>query len=275
MKIDRVILAVDNNPTYTIYWNIVSKVWFDKFGIKPTLIFYGDEPDFEKNNFIFNDFEYKLLNPIPEISDPSPNWVVPWLLFWGASQYPNEVCLLCGIDQIPTSNFFFEKIKNYDDDKFIIGFSDAYKTYTKETLGYFNTQTNSMYPSSHLVGKGSLFKKIFDIDKNYKIELKKVFDSKEKYYLNNKFYKESKLWGLDECYGSDKISQYQDQKNLVYLDIFWNYWHPRRIDLNGNINSDFNLELLKNGHYSELTCKGYDKYSDKINLVLNSIKHNN
>ena len=33
MKIDRVILSVNNNPTYTVFWNIVSKIWKEKFNI--------------------------------------------------------------------------------------------------------------------------------------------------------------------------------------------------------------------------------------------------
>jgi hypothetical protein len=78
----------------------------------------------------------------------------------------------------------FDLIDEHNDDKFIIGFSDAYKSYTKETLGYFNTHSNVMYPSSHLVGKGVLFKNIFNVDENYEDELSKVFQNKEKYYLN-------------------------------------------------------------------------------------------
>ena len=275
MKIDRVILAVDNNPIYTVYWNIVSQVWLKKFNIKPTLLFYGNEEEFKNNNFIVDDLDYKILTPIPEISNPNPNWVVPYSLFWGASQYSDDVCLLSGIDQIPIGNFFFEKLTEYDNDSFVVGFSDAYKTYDKDTLGYFNIQNGIMYPSSHLVGKGKMFKKIFEIDEIYDIEMRKVFESKNRYHLNNRFYSDSKLWGLDECYASEKIVSYPNQSEIKHLEIFWDYWHPRRIDLNGNINSDFNLDLLNEGYYSELTCKGYESYQEKINLVLNSIRHNN
>jgi len=272
MKIDRVILAVDNNPKYTIYWNVVSQVWLQKFNIKPTLLFHGTKEEFEKNNFTVEGLDYYVLDPIPEISDPSPNWVIPWSLFWGASKYPEDVCLLSGIDQIPIGNLFFDLINEHNNDKFIIGFSNAYKSYTKETLGYFNTHSNVMYPSSHLVGKGVLFKNIFNVDENYEDELLKVFQNKEKYHLNNKFYSNSKLWGLDECYGSDKINEYPDQEKIIYLDIFWGYWHPRRIDLDSNINVNFNIDMLKEGYYSELTSKDFLGHGSKIQLILNNIK---
>ena len=240
MKIDRVILAVDNNPIYTVYWNIVSQVWLKKFNIKPTLLFYGNEEEFKNNNFIVDDLDYKILTPIPEISNPNPNWVVPYSLFWGASQYSDDVCLLSGIDQIPIGNFFFEP--------------------------------QTPFP---LLGKGKMFKKIFEIDEIYDIEMRKVFENRNRYHLNNRFYSDSKLWGLDECYASEKIVSYPNQSEIKHLEIFWDYWHPRRIDLNGNINCDFNLDLLNEGYYSELTCKGYQTYQEKINLVLNNIKHNN
>jgi len=45
MKIDRVILSVDNNPTYRVFWNIVSKIWKEKFNINPTLFFHGTEKE--------------------------------------------------------------------------------------------------------------------------------------------------------------------------------------------------------------------------------------
>lgn len=271
MKIDRVILSVDNNPTYTVFWNIVSKIWKEKFNINPTLFFHGTEKDFINNNFNVEGCDYKILNNLPEISDPSPNWVVPWSLFWGASLFEDDVCLLSGIDQIPIGNYFFDQLSKIEDDKFVIGFSDAYKTYNKDTLGYFNTKTNVLYPSSHLVGKGKNFKKIFTIEESFEDELNKVYNSKDRYYLNNKFYNDSKLWGLDECYASEKLSAHENKNEIIMLDIFWNYWHPRRIDLNGGINVDFNLELLKNGHYSEVTCKGYEEYKEKMESIIQNI----
>ena len=45
MKIDRVILVLNNNPTYTHFWKVVSKVWKNNFNIKPTLIFNGTQKE--------------------------------------------------------------------------------------------------------------------------------------------------------------------------------------------------------------------------------------
>jgi hypothetical protein len=270
MKIDRVILVLNNNPTYTHFWKIISEVWKNNFNIKPTLIFNGTQKEFEDNNFGIPPEDYIIVNTIPEVSESNPDWSVTWSFFWGASQFPNDTCLISGIDQIPLGDFFFKKILEFSDEKFIIGFSDAYKGYDKNKLGYFNTATNVLFPSSHLVGKGKKFKEIFEIDDEWQDEIFKVYNSRNRYHLNNKFYP-GKLWGLDECYASEKISVHKNQEDLIHLDIFWNYWVKNRIDLCGGINSNFNINLLKEGHYSELTTKNYQAHKSKIENIINNI----
>jgi len=270
MKIDRVILATNNNPIYSKQWNIVAPIWKNIFNINPTLVFYGSENDFLSNNFNLEGYDYHILNFLPDFSEPNPDWVVTWSLFFTSSKYDEDICLLSGIDQIPTSRLFFEKLEDIDDNKFVVGFADAYQTYNKDTLGYFNTQTNVMYPSSHLVGKGKKFKEIFKIDEEWETEIKKVFNSKSRYHLNNKFYS-SKMWGIDECYASEKISLYENNNDIEYFNIFWNYWHPRRIDLDGKINFEYDLNKLKEGYYSELTCKNIQSYNHKFTEIINTI----
>jgi hypothetical protein len=270
MKIDRVILVLNNNPSYTHFWKVVSKVWKDNFNITPTLIFNGTQSEFDGNNFGIPPEDYIIVNKVPEVSEPNPDWSVTWSFFWGASQFPNDTCLLAGIDQIPLGDFFFKKISEFSDDKFIIGFSDAYKNYTKDTLGYFNTVTNVLYPSSHLVGKGKKFKEIFEINDKWEDEVLKVFNSQDRYHLQNNFYT-VKLWGLDECYASEKISVHKNQEDFIHLDIFWDYWVKNRIDFCGKINSNFDINLLKEGHYSELTTKNYQAHRSKIENIINNL----
>ena len=270
MKIDRVILTLNNNKTYTPSWNIVAPIWENIFNIKPTLIFNGTQEEFDSNNFDLSFGDYIILDSIPGVSEPNPDWSVTWSLFWGASQYPDDVCLLSGIDQIPIGDFFFKEILKYDDDKFVIGFSDAYTNYDINTLGYFNTQTNVLYPSSHLAGKGKKFKEIYQILDNWEDEIVKVFNTKDRYHLKNNFYL-NRLWGLDECYSSEMISIFNKQEDIVHLGIFWDYWYKNRIDLNGRINHNFDIDLVKSGYYSEVTCKGIEYHKDEIEMIINNI----
>jgi hypothetical protein len=88
--------------------------------------------------------------------------------------------------------------------------------------------------------------------------------------LKNKFYT-VKLWGLDECYASEKISIHKNPEDLIYLDIFWDYWVKNRIDFCGNVNKNFDINLVKEGHYSEITTKNFFAHKTKIENIINNI----
>jgi len=271
MKVDKVIIALDNNETYTHFWNLFAPIWVDVFKIKPVLIFNGTTDEFNQLNFNVTNCEHIIVNKIESLPNTRPDWSVTWSLFWGVTQFKEDVCMLIGVDQLPLSLFFFDKIKDYSNDDFIVGFSDAYTNYNKETLGYFNTKSNVMYPSSHLVGKGIVFKEIFEIEDLWEDEVKKVYSKKELFYLNCIFYPNT-LWGLDECYSSDKIFNFANKEKIQHLNIFWDYWHKNRIDLGGNINDNFSIDNLKNGQYSELTTKNYFGDKIKIDTIIDVIK---
>ena len=83
MKIDRVILVLNNNPSYTHFWKVVSKVWKDNFNITPTLIFNGTQSEFDGNNFGIPPEDYIIVNKVPEVSEPNPDWSVTWSFFGG------------------------------------------------------------------------------------------------------------------------------------------------------------------------------------------------
>ena len=273
MKIDKVIIATDNNPTYVSFWNVVSSIWSEIFKIQPILIFNGTVDEFNNLGLNVKEGEFFIVDKIPNISESRPDWGVTWSLFWGTSKFENDVCMLTGIDQIPLGNFFFRQIEQISNDDFVIGFSDAYKTHTKDTLGYFNTNTNVMFPSSHLVGKGKLFKEIFEINDSWVEEITKVYSCKNLYHLNCHFYP-GKLWGLDECYASDKIVSYENKHKIHHLDIFWNFWHKNRIDLSVISANNIELGKLKSGFYSELTTKNYGLHKPIIDKIIEILKQN-
>ena len=47
MKVDRVILVSNNNRMYSDFWNNLSYTYKIKFGIQPTLVFFGTESEKE------------------------------------------------------------------------------------------------------------------------------------------------------------------------------------------------------------------------------------
>jgi len=257
MKIDRVIFCLNNNPVYSSFWNKYSKVWRDKYKIKPTLIYNGTHDEIKHLKLSEEYGEIILLPIVEEVSIYKRlDWSVTWSLFWGAAMFENETSMLCGIDQLMLTNFFIDHLKDVPDDKYVIGFADAYKNYTPQTLGYmFSPESDralakrspaSYFPSSHHVAKGALYKDVFKIEDTWQDEVKKVFSHRNKYHHTN----EVTFWGLDECYSSDLIYSYEKEEVFHLPEFFYSYWHPARIDRGGQ-NVQYDVQKLRNGDYSE------------------------
>jgi hypothetical protein len=256
MKINKIIMCLDNNKNYTCYWNIVSDVWINLYKIDPVLIFVGSEEDLESNNFKHKE---KIIK-IDKLNLPLCH--ITWSLFWATQFFENETCMITGIDQIPLSKFFINEIEKIPEEKYVVGISDCYENYTKDVLGYFNTKTNVLYPSSHQVAKGKIFKKIFDLSASWEEESNKFINSAERYYISAE-----NLWGLDECYSSEKISIY-DQSKIEYLKIGKSWFLKNRIYLGS---TNYSMQEVKKGSYSEVTYKPCYHYANEAINIIESI----
>ena len=58
MKVDRVILASNKNPMYYDFWNQLSFTYKEKFGIKPTLIFFGTQEELDEINLSYQQIHH-------------------------------------------------------------------------------------------------------------------------------------------------------------------------------------------------------------------------
>lgn len=230
--LDRVILALSDNLLYEGFWEYSSKFWKNKFGVKPTLFFYG-EPRHIKFDETCGEVFY--LPFVEEVSlNPNRDWACTWGLFYGASMFENEICMTCGIDQAPLSYTFFDSVKNYNyDTDYVVGLSEAYNN-------------DKWFVSSHHIAKGKIFKEALQIDDKWENEVKKVFAYRNNY---GQMYGGNDYWGLDELYSSDKLSSYAGLKKHRGL---YNYLYHNRLDRGYNLNLD--LEKLKHGGYSEIHC---------------------
>lgn len=257
MKIDRVIMCLNNNKNYTCYWNIVSEVWNNIYKIDPVLIFIGSEEELNSNNFKYKEKIIRINNL------DLPLCYVTWSLFWATQFFENETCMITGIDQVPLSNFFINEIEKIPEEKYIVGISDCYENYTKDILGYFNTKTNVLYPSSHQVAKGKNFKNIFNLEEKWEDEASKFINSADRYFISN-----VGLWGLDECYSSEKISMY-DQSKIEYLKIGKSWFLPNRIYLGS---TKYSILEIEKGVYSEATYKPCYHYTNEICNIIKNIR---
>ena len=270
--IDRVIFCLTNNETYIDFWNYISKVYKEKYNTTPTLFFSGTETDL--NNLISSNRlskEYGEIYHLPRVEGvfyvDDLDWTCTWGLFYGSSLFPDDICMLSGIDQIPLNNYLFEYLDKHDyRDFYNIMWSDAYGD---------NFASGKVYPSSHHIAKGKYFKQLYNIEDKWEDELKKVFNSKDKItfsYLYNK----NNLWGLDELYSSHIINEYL-QNNLdsnvkLHKNIFTHYSMTRlnRNDLNRYNLQDL-LRLVKEQKFTEFHAQRPFLLNKNMNFVYNNI----
>lgn len=250
MKIDRVFFCLNNNPLYTGFWNVVSKVYLKAFNITPTLVFYGEKYEAVSLNL---SEDYGEITCIPRLKNFTINhnreWYVPLTLFFAAAKYSNEVCMTSGIDQIPLSDLFLKEIEKYDDNKYVVAFSDAYK--------------EPFYPSSHHVAKGSLFKKVHNVSDNFEHEIEKALSCKNDPSLPND------LWGLDERYTSKMLDSFDKDAIILVKNFFYERWVPRRLDRSTILQTGYSTDLASNKAYSEFhSVRPYEVYKSIIDKLI-------
>jgi hypothetical protein len=238
---DRVILVLNNNPMYIDLWNYSSKHWKNKYGIIPTLFFYGNEIP-EKLSEEFGEI-YKLPHIEEATVNPSRDWVCTWGLFYGASQFSEDVCMLCGLDQLPLSDKFLRDIEKYNFDKdYVVGIGDAYSVPSSP----FN-----WFPSSHHVAKGKIYKKALKLNGSWEEQVIEVFKKRKNY---GQMYpgSESDFWGLEELHSTHLLKQYE---HCVVHNGFWDGGlNENRIDTRDKTykSSFIDINKLKSGGYSEI-----------------------
>lgn len=250
MKIDRVIVVLNNNKNYVSFWNVFSKIWKTKFKVTPTLMFVGTDDELKENDLSQKYGEIIRLEPLSEVVlDSSLDWSVTWALFYGPTLFPEEVCMTSGIDQLPLSDKFIASISEDSKESYIVGFAGAYR------------DIPNIFPSSHHVALGKTFKEMYEIEDDWHSEIRKVFNTRSRYTRLSGNY-----WGLDEAYSSERLLDSNSDK-IVYKDIFHSDWVPYRLDRGGILSYD--VEKLKSGFYTELHApRPYEKYEQYLDTLI-------
>jgi hypothetical protein len=105
-NLDRVILVLSDNLLYEGFWEYSSKFWKNKFGVKPTLFFYGNQKNIKFDRNIGEVYDLPFVEEA--CVNPHRDWACTWGLFYGSSLFENDICMTCGIDQAPLSDSFFK-----------------------------------------------------------------------------------------------------------------------------------------------------------------------
>lgn len=256
MKIDRVILSSNNNPLYFNFWNGLSKVYFEKFNIIPTLIWFGSEQEFKDNNLSteFGEVVFAKGNdkyPLP--------FQTTWALFYFTNLYPKDVCMTIGIDQVPLSNMFLnEPIKDFSNDSYNMLIADAYLPHHWSVVG-------GASPTAYHIAKGETFNKVYQFEKTFESEIEKICNSGVQAFWETT----EGRWGIDETYSSSKLREYKGEINSLNK---FGLLCERRIECERHKETVYDLQRLKDGWYSEShLCRPFTNHVKYITDLYNSV----
>jgi hypothetical protein len=254
MKVDRVILSSNFNPLYYNFWNPLSKVYKEKFGIEPTLMWLGTKEEMIEAN-ISDEYGDVV---IVEANDKHPiAWQTTWALFWGTKFYKDDTCWVMGIDQVPLSKMFINLVKDLKDTDYAMLISDAY-------LPHHWTKTAS--PSSYHIAKGSTFTEVYSFEESFIKETDKLVNSGV-----DAFWEDTEgRWGIDESYSCYKLREAKDT-NIVGFNTF-NVLVERRIECERHKETPYSIEKLNAGWYSEShLCRPFTNHTEYLTTLFNSI----
>jgi len=180
MKIDKAIMAVDDNELYSDFWPLVSKVWKERFNIQPVLIYFGDKEMDDTFGSVIK------ITPVPDI----PTYFqAQWARFWFTTLSLEEVHVVSDIEMLPISrSVFVEQLLPIDDDKYVHLFGKQ-----------------RPIPVCYHVAKGSMFKKVLQLGDTYEKSLREVYHSDGACFRHMGF----ERWGREESYCTKRLEEYQ------------------------------------------------------------------
>lgn len=200
MKIDRVILACDDNPLYQNFWQLVAKAW-TIMGVRPTLALVGDTEIDESFGDVVR---------IPSIDGIPNSFITQVVRAFLPILFPNDVCLISDIDMLPLNkDYFFNAAKPVPDNFLLVYSADAYPN-------------ESRYPMCYLAAKGATFQDILTIkEANISLIIQSIKD----------WHSEGLGWNTDEILLARHIQAWQGFDNqMVLLNRGWSPFAKRRLD---------------------------------------------
>lgn len=258
MNINRVILVTDNNPLYYDFWENLSFTYKEKFGIEPTLVFFGSKDELSYLNLSTKYGEILLENKIPHL----PVWQYTWALFYFTKFFLEETCAIMGIDQIPLGTFFLrDVIQNVPEENYVMLIDDQYKLESKTR---FKWDEGGFSPSAYHIAKGKTFQEIYKFENSFEDEINKINNLNIKTMWDNK-------WGTDEAYSCYKLLNFENRNRISDLSKSSDFL-KRRIDCHRNFEIQYDISLLNKNFYIEChSCRPYSNHKNYLDTLFKNI----
>lgn len=245
MKINKVILSSDSNPLYLDFWPLVSKIWIEKFNIKPILLYVDENHDIDVSKEYGDVFKFKPVKNVPIYLQ------VLWIRYWIFSKFQEEILMISDIDMIPLSKkYFIDNISNIEDEKYV---------HLNPCIDSYGT-----LPSCYHICNGKLFSEILELEKSWEESIINLM----RLNIGTKILGTKDHWFADERYSSKKILEYKERfpNKIIFMDREGGQ-NGRRID---RINWNYSLDLLKQNYYFDChSIRPYGAYKNQIDNLVN------
>jgi hypothetical protein len=200
MDIEKVIHASNDEPFYLDFWEVVSKVWRQKFGVTPILLYFGNSKINE---------QYGSVIKMKVVEDLPVSLCCQLSRYWYPVVEKDAVFMTSDIDMIPISTWYFkDQIKDISDDKFV-----NLNPYKKEE------DKEDFYPCCYNVAKGSTFKEILDLQNNWENFVNNNVNHWTNIVANHQpqgLNKSFTNWTADEVWSTKKIRSF-DQNRIIKM----------------------------------------------------------
>lgn len=258
MKIDRILLVSDPKPLYADFWNPISKVYNEKFGIKTTLIWLGTNREAIDAGIDLSYGEMWTVTPHPDYPIPVQTTLA---MFYFTKMFPDEVMLTHGIDEVHLGPMFIrDMIREVPDNHYVQLIDDAYLP------NYWANGGTS--PSGQHAAKGSTFNEVFNFENTFHEFVERVVKSGTPAFWETT----DGRWGLDESYTSRMLREYRERGGEITCFSNFKLLVERRIECERFKEPDYDVNRLKLGWYSQShLCRPYADHKEWIDNLFNNI----
>ncbi len=239
LKIDRVILATDNNPAYIEFWPVVAKAWKERIGVQPTLALIAPS-DVRVDESLGDVIRFE---PLPDIPTSLQAQTIRLLL---PAYFPDEVSIISDIDMIPLNKeYFVDSVADAPDDAFVV---------------YREVAEIPKFPMCYVAAKGSTFKDIFQVHSVHDIGS-----------IITYWHSLNIGWSTDEMVMYHSLLQWPKYAQKC---IKLGHGVQRRIDRYWGLEHDD--QLLEQGYYIDAHCpRPYSAYKKEIDALIKTSRSQN
>jgi len=199
---------------YLDFWPLVSKVWRLRFGIEPILIYIDENHDIPIDTTYGRVLKLK---PVPGI----PTYMHSvWGRFWGATLFPDKVCIVSDIDMFPISkSYFITQLGLIPDSKYVHLYSPAkYANVRLRNVPMIRFSSNDIFPVCYHVAKGSRLVEVLKIKPVWEDSVR---DLATHGYVSAGSHTDTAgnrpQWGIDEDYTTRLLKDYADKTIFHFM----------------------------------------------------------